>query len=37
MDDRLKKNVNAGRETRAREDDSRQAPEKNFALSKMNT
>jgi len=33
MDDRLKKNVNAGRESRAREDDSRQAPEKNFALS----
>jgi hypothetical protein len=33
MDDRFKKNVKAGRENRASEDASREAPEKNFALS----
>jgi len=33
MDDRLKKNVTAGRETRAQDDLGRAAPEENFALS----
>jgi hypothetical protein len=33
MDNRLKKNLNAGRESRATHDESRQSPESNFALS----
>jgi len=33
MDDRLKKNANAGRESRALEDNSRKAPEDNFVSS----
>jgi hypothetical protein len=33
MDNRLKKNLNVGRESRAVHDESRQSPENNFALS----
>ena len=33
MDNRLKKNLNVGRESRATHDESRQSPESNFALS----
>jgi hypothetical protein len=32
MDNRLKKNLNVGRESRATHDESRQSPESNFAL-----